>query len=119
MKFGTSTRAAAFLAYEYAGVKNLGKIIDLNDEGEIRFFIFEDEVHKNNTITAVYNDTDFKLFYSADNSVESLTKTWRDFNKKHSKERYEKHLETLLEIQKDSFKNSNNDVNLDEILHEE
>ena len=119
MKYGTSTKAAAFLVYEYAGIKNLGKILDLNDEDEINFFIFEDEVHKNSTITAVYNDTGFKLFYSVDNSVEDLTSTWREFNKKHNGVLYEKHMQSLLEMQKDTFKNNENTINLEEFLKEE
>lgn len=100
MKFGTQTRAAAFLAYEYKNIRNLGKIIALNDSDELRYFIFEDERDKDKIVTVVYNDTNLKVFYSSDNTVENLSEPWREFNKKHNPEIYEKHMQKLLNLQK-------------------
>lgn len=114
MKFGTQTRAAAFLVYEYKFVKNLGKIISLNDDAEISYFTFEDEVNKGQTINVVYNDINFLIFNNAYNSVEDLSQNWREFNKKYNPKYYPQHMEQLISLQKNTFSKNGTTFNLED-----
>ena len=115
MKYGTKTRAAAFLVYEYKNVRNLGTIISVNDDNEMRYFVFEDKFNQGQTINIVFNDINMIIFNNAYNSVEDLSAEWRAFNLKQNRS-YKKHLEALVELQKNHMPKKGKEIALEDFL---
>ena len=117
MKFGTQTRAADFLVYEYGNMDRFGKIISLHDSDELRYMLFEDEKNPGHTINAVYDDINFFVFYSVGSRVDNVSNMWRYYNYKKNPEEYDEHMKKLIKIQKNHFTEIHKkEINLDEIF---